>query len=305
MVQQIDYQYIQVPMNLFYLMDANCSKVLTTLVQMNNFYPKEDGYFECAYKTLELACGMSRPVIKASLAGLYLEGIVDVVSVGQGRGKHTNRYKVNVEKFKDYEKINLGIAIMTEDKPIHQVKYKGERFQVPWNEISSEKQSEKGTEKQSEKKVTTNIDNIENIPNIENIDNTKEYNTINNIEDMKVIPIEEKESFYDDSERNLIMVIKEEPTVIKNITPTVNIETPKDDSIFFNEFLDNPTKDYSDLMGDVTSFVRMNITELNILNHKLREYYHQEPSTKYILEKLQFYYLEKINRQYQERTQQA
>ena len=292
-------------MNLFYLMDANCSKVLTTLVQMNNFYPKEDGYFECAYKTLELACGMSRPVIKASLAGLYLEGIVDVVSVGQGRGKHTNRYKVNVEKFKDYEKINLGIAIMTEDKPIHQVKYKGERFQVPWNEISSEKQSEKGTEKQSEKKVTTNIDNIENIPNIENIDNTKEYNTINNIEDMKVIPIEEKESFYDDSERNLIMVIKEEPTVIKNITPTVNIETPKDDSIFFNEFLDNPTKDYSDLMGDVTSFVRMNITELNILNHKLREYYHQEPSTKYILEKLQFYYLEKINRQYQERTQQA
>lgn len=177
MDQQLNYQYIQVPINLFYLMDANCSKVLTTLVQMNSFYPKEDGYFECAYKTLELACGMSRPVIKASLAGLYLEEIIDVVSVGQGRGKHTNRYKVNVEKFKDYEKINLGIAIMTEDKPIHQVKYKGERFQVPWNEITSEKetekQSEKGTEKQSEKKVPTNIDNI---PNIENIDNTKENN---------------------------------------------------------------------------------------------------------------------------------
>lgn len=166
-----DYQFIQVPMNLFYLMDANCSKVLITLVQMNSFYPKEDDYFECAYKTLELACGMSRPVIKSSLAGLYLEGIVDVVSVGQGRGKHTNRYKVNVEKFKDYEKINLGIAIMTEDKPIHQVKYKGERFQVPWDEKPIEKQSEKGTEKQSEKKVTTNINNIENIPNIENINN--------------------------------------------------------------------------------------------------------------------------------------
>lgn len=175
MVQQIDYQFIQVPMNLFYLMDANCSKVLTTLIQMNSFYPKKDGYFECAYKTLELACGMSRPVIKASLAGLYLEGIIDVVSVGQGKGKNTNRYKVNVEKFKDYEKINLGIAIMTEDKPIHQAKYKGERFQVPW----VEKQSEKETEKQSEKKVTTNIDNIPNIENKSNIDNlhnTKEDN---------------------------------------------------------------------------------------------------------------------------------
>lgn len=187
-------------MNLFYLMDANCSKVLTTLVQMNSFYPKEDGYFECAYKTLELACGMSRPVIKASLAGLYLEGIVDVVSVGQGRGKHTNRYKVNVEKFKDYENTPVGIAIMTEDKPIHQAKYKGERFQVPWDE--------KPIEKQSEKKVTTNINNIENIPNIENIDNKEIID--NNIEDMRVIPVEDNDTFYDDSERNLIMTIEEE-----------------------------------------------------------------------------------------------
>ena len=177
MEQHTDYQYIQVPMNLFYLMDANCSKVFTTLIQMNTFYPKEDGYFECAYKSLEMACGMSHPVIKACLAGLYLEGLIDVISVGKGRGKHTNKYKVIVEKFKDYEKTPVGIAIMTEDKPIHQVKYKGERFQVPWDNKPIEKQSEKGTEKQSEKKVSTNIDNIENIPNIENINNKEiEYN---------------------------------------------------------------------------------------------------------------------------------
>ena len=181
MDQQTNYQFIQVPLNLFYLMDANCSKVFITLVQMDSYYPKTDGYFECAYKTLELACGLSRPVIKASLTGLYLEGLLDVVSVGQGRGKHTNRYKVNVEKFKDYEKFNVGIAIMTEDKPIHQAKYKGERFQVPWNEISTEKENEKGTEKQSEKKVTTNIDNI---PNLENIDNEKNiYNESNIVEE--------------------------------------------------------------------------------------------------------------------------
>lgn len=305
MDQQNDYQFIQVPMNLFYLMDANCSKVLITLVQMNNFYPKEDGYFECAYKTLELACGLSQNLIKASLAGLYLEGVIDVFSIGKGRGKHTNRYKVNVERFKSYEGTPVGIAIMTEDKPIHQAKYKGTRFRVPWPFYKDAQEYAQYTAQSiaqgTAQKVTTNI------PNIENIDN-KEIIIDNNIEEMRVTPIEEKESFYDDSERNLIMVIeektiKEEPTVTKNITPTVNIETPKDDSIFFYEFLDNPTKDYSDLFGDVTSFVRMNITELNILNHKLTEYYHREPSTKYILEKLQVYYLEKINRQYQERTQ--
>ena len=173
-----DYQFVKVPMNLFYLMDANTSKVLITLIQMFDFYPKHDGYFECSYKTLELACGLSQNLIKASLAGLFLEGIIDVISVGKGRGKHTNRYKVNVEKFKDYEKTPVGIAIMTEDKPIHQVKYKGERFQVPWDEKPIEKQSEKGTEK----KVTTNINNTDNTNNIR-IDNT----VLNNK------PIEEKE----------------------------------------------------------------------------------------------------------------
>lgn len=304
MEQQKNCKTINTPLNLFYLMDANCSKVFITLIQMNSYYPKEDGYFECAYKTLELACGLSHPVIKACLAGLYLEGLIDVVSVGKGRGKHTNRYKVNVEKFKDYEKTPVGIAIMTEDKPIHQIKYKGERFSLPWNEKNNEKQSEKETEK----KVSTNIDNI---TNIENIDNTKEYNIITKEEDnMLVNVVEDNDTFYDDNERNVIMVIeeetvKEEPTAIKNTTPTVNIEDSQDDSVFFNEFLGNPIKDYSDLFGDVTAFIKMNKTELNILNHKLTEYHHQEPSARYILNNLQYYYQEKINRQHQERTQPA
>lgn len=269
-------------MNLFYLMDANCSKVLTTLVQMNSFYPKEDGYFECAYKTLELACGMSRPVIKASLAGLYLEGIVDVVSVGQGRGKHTNRYKVNVEKFKDYEKINLGIAIMTEDKPIHQVKYKGERFQVPWNEITSEKQSEKGTEKQSEKKVTTNIDNI---PNIENIDNTKEYNIINNIEeDMRVNVFEDRDNFFDDNERNIVMVIEEKKECTVEELKTIYLNT-------FGEFMNNyPGLNYSLLRFNQDTFYDcyrdvVNELVLKIKNESRRE----DIKEKYVLGTLNNY----------------
>lgn len=210
MEQQLDYKRINTPLNLFYLMDANCSKVFITLIQMNSYYPKEDGYFECAYKTLELACGLSQNLIKASLAGLYLEGVIDVFSIGKGRGKHTNRYKVNVEKFKDYEKTPVGIAIMTEDKPIHQAKYKGTRFRVPWPFYKDAQEYAQGTAQSiaqgTAQKVTTNIDNI---TNIENIDNTKEYNIITKEEDMKVIPTIEKESFYNDNERNLVMVIEE------------------------------------------------------------------------------------------------
>jgi hypothetical protein len=211
MEQQLDYKWINTPLNLFYLMDANCTKVFITMIQMNSYYPKEDGYFECAYKTLELACGLSQNLIKASLAGLYLEGIIDVFSIGKGRGKHTNRYKVNVERFKSYEETPVGIAIMTEDKPIHQAKYKGTRFRVPWPFYKDAQEYAQHTAQSiaqsTAQKVTTNIDNI---TNIENIDNTKEYNIINNKEDMLVNVIEDKDTFYDDKERNVVMVIEEE-----------------------------------------------------------------------------------------------
>lgn len=224
-MNQPDCKFIQVPTNLFYLMDANCTKVFITLIQMNSYYPKTDeGYFECAYKTLEMACGMSRSVIKASLAGLYNEGLVDVISVGKGRGKHTNRYKVNVETFKEYENTNLGIAIMTEDKPIHQVKYKGERFQVPWDKKPIEKQSEKG----SEKKVTTNKDNIENEKNRNNIDNKYNINTEDN---MLVNPIEERYTVYDDSERNIVLEIEDKPCSIDELK-TIYLNS-------FGEFMSN------------------------------------------------------------------
>lgn len=188
MNQQNNYQFIKVPINLFYLMDANCSKVLTTLIQMDSFYPKTDGYFECAYKTLEQACGMSQNLIKASLAGLYLEGIINVISVGKGRGKHTNKYKINVEKFQDYENTPVGIAIMTEDKPIHQVKYNGTRFKLPWeSEKNSSTTIAQGTAQSiaqgTAQNLTTNIDNISNIDNIYNInflDNITKENLLNN-----------------------------------------------------------------------------------------------------------------------------
>lgn len=288
MNQHNDYQFIQVPINLFYLMDANCSKVFITLVQMDSFYPKnDDGYFECAYKTLELACGMSRPVIKASLAGLYLEGILDVISVGQGKGKHTNRYKVNVDKFKDYEKTLVGVAIMTEDKPIHQVKYKGERFQVPWDEKRTEKQSERRTEKQSEKKVTTNIDNIENVENIDNIKN------INNKEEMRVIPTEEKESYTDERFRNIVMVIEEKKPCTKEELRTIYINS-------FGELLSNyPSINYSLLrVKKIDSFYECYQDIVNELIMKINQESQRECSKEDVLETLSSY-LDYIQYSYQ------
>lgn len=71
----------------------------------------------------------------------------------------------------------------------------------------------------------------------------------------------------------------------------------KDDSKYYEDFLSNPTKDYSDLLNDVSNFVNMNITELNVLQHNLNEYHQvDEYPTRIILKNLQYFYKEKLER---------
>lgn len=259
MVQQNDYQFIQVPIAVFYLMDADCSKVLTTLIQMQSFYPKtNEGYFECPYKVLEVACGLSQNIINACLAGLYIEGLIDVISFGKGKGKHTNRYKVNVEKFKDYEKTPVGIAIMTEDKPIHKVKYKGTRFKLPWSVFESDdevaqynaQQTAQCIAQHTAQKVTTNINNIENIYNIDNIDN----------------------------------ITKED---------IVSKET-KNEEYYLLSFLDNPVKDYRCLLDNLSFFLNRNYSDLLSLQENLKKKCNCEYTLNDIIQNLQFLYKKKV-----------
>lgn len=176
-----DYKFVKVPINLFYLMDGNCRNVMFTLIQMGDYYPKNEGYFECAYECLMLATGLSQNVVKATLDALYQEGLIDVKSVGKGKGKSTNKYKINDEKFQEYENTPVGIAIMTKDKPIHTLDYKNH-----YSPSFSGNQTGKEIGKEIGKKVTTNIPNITNIENKDNIDNitnidNKEIKELNNL----------------------------------------------------------------------------------------------------------------------------
>ena len=305
MDQQNDYQFVMIPQQLTSCLDANCGKMLTTLLGLSSLMKKEDGWFYRSNKELQLDTRFSQNLVIATLDTLYQAGIINVDCIGKGRGHRSNRIHINFESFKVYQQYSFNDIRNNPNLWIETVPYK--------NHYSPSYCKDKGKEigntlgNRIGKKVTTNTDTTET----SNTSNTKEYNIITKEEDnMLVNVVEDKDTFYDDKERNVVMVIeeetvKEEPTAIKNTTPTVNIEDSQDDSVFFNEFLGNPIKDYSDLFGDVTAFIKMNKTELNILNHKLTEYHHQEPSARYILNNLQYYYQEKINRQSQERTQPA
>lgn len=178
-----NYQFIKVPLHLFYLMDANTSKVLITLVQMSDFYGK-DGWFYRSMNNLEDATGLSQNVIRAALDALYQEGLVNVDTVGISKGKHPNRYKVNTEKFQDYEKYSLDDIISGGVAKIETTKYKTGHFTPSY----MRQQQGQSTGQQTGQKVSTNIDNIDNIENINN-KITKEQ-----ITEVIDIPIIEKEN---------------------------------------------------------------------------------------------------------------
>ena len=173
-------------MHLFYLMDANTSKVLITLVQMSDFYGK-DGWFYRSMNNLEDATGLSQNVIRAALDALYKKGLVNVDTVGISKGKNPNRYKVNTEKFQDYEKYSLDDIISGGVAKIETTKYKTGHFTPSY----MRQQQGQQTGQQTGQKVSTNIENIDNITNIENINNLKNINNLTI--DKPTIELKEKE----------------------------------------------------------------------------------------------------------------
>ena len=101
-----DYKFVKVPINLFYLMDANCSNVFITLIQMNEYCGK-DGWFYRTMGQLELATGLSKNTIRKNLELLQNEGLVVCNKVDKQRYK----FSVVTDNFAKYDKIPLDIII--------------------------------------------------------------------------------------------------------------------------------------------------------------------------------------------------
>lgn len=170
------YNYIKVPINLFYMMDANCTKVLVTLLQMSEYYADDKGWFYRTINHLEDATGLSQNVLRATLDALFQEGLVEIVCVGTGKGKHPNMYRVCVEKFQEYEKMSLDEIISGGVGKIETIKYKNSHYSPSY----MRQQSGQQTGQRMWQKVSTNINNIDNITNIDNIENTDNITNIEN-----------------------------------------------------------------------------------------------------------------------------
>ena len=204
MNQQNDYQFVMIPQQLSSCLDANCGKMLTTLLGLSSLMKKEDGWFYRSNKELQLDTRFSQNLVIATLDTLYQAGIINVDCIGKGRGHRSNRIHINFESFKVYQQYSFNDIRNNPDLWIETVPYK--------NHYSPSYCKDKGKEigntlgNRIGKKVTTNTDTTET----SNTSDTKEYNIINNKEeDMRVIPVEDRDTFYNDNERNIVMVIKD------------------------------------------------------------------------------------------------
>lgn len=166
-MEKKNYQFTQVPTNLFILLDNNCRSMLFTLIQLSSYYADEDGWFFRRWEDLIVESNLSLNLSMATVQTLFNHHIIEAKPTGYGKGRKPNYYKVNFDNFAKYDEISIEDAMKNPDLKIHTVDYKGSNFKLNLVRETVTKVVNKTV------KSENNIDNIENVYNIKNIDNIK------------------------------------------------------------------------------------------------------------------------------------
>ena len=183
-MENINYQFTQVPTKLMILLDVNCRSMLFTLCQLSSHYTKEDGRFFRTNADLALESRLSQKLVIATLDTLYTHGIVEIWSVGKGKGKHANYFKLNLERIKECERLKMD-ELKNPDLQLPMVDYRAKGYSPSYLKKNTQNVSQEiPNDFPRNSQITNNINNIENIDNEDNINNEEiENSNINNIED--------------------------------------------------------------------------------------------------------------------------
>ena len=193
--REIEYQFVAVPLNLFCRLDNNLRSMLFVLIQLQTYYADKDGWFFRSNEDLKAQSNLSENLVRLTIDTLYKEGLIDVESVGKGKGRNTpsNRYKVLWERFKDYEKDDIEMCIKDPRLEIKTPQYKGSHYhpsyldkkemEVTTEAVMADAQVKDKVDDKVENVVKVE-DNIYNIDNKEIIDNKKNVDNIDNIKNI-------------------------------------------------------------------------------------------------------------------------
>lgn len=183
-MEKVEYQFTQVPTKLMILLDVNCRSMLFTLCQLSSHYTKEDGRFFRTNADLALESRLSQKLVIATLDTLYTHGIVEIWSVGKGKGKQANYYRLNYARFKEFESLNMD-ELKNPELQLPMVDYRAKGYSPSYLKKNTQNVSQEiPNDFPRISQITNNINNIENIDNEDNINNKEiENSNINNIED--------------------------------------------------------------------------------------------------------------------------
>ena len=183
-MKKIECQFTKVPTKLMILLDVNCRSMLFTLCQLSSYYADENGIFLRTNADLSDESKLSQKLVIASLDTLFIHGIIEIWSVGKGKGKHANYFKLNLERIKEFERLKMD-ELKNPDLQLPMVDYRAKGYSPSYLKKNTQNVSQEiPNDFPRNSKITNNINNIENIDNKDNINNEEiENSNINNIED--------------------------------------------------------------------------------------------------------------------------
>ena len=202
-LKSLDYQFTAVPTQLMILLDVNCRSMLFTLCQLSSYYSDSSGKFFRTNADLSEESRLSQKLVIASIDTLYRHGIISVWSVGKSNGKHSNYFRLNVDRFKDFERLSMD-ELKNPELQIEMVNYREKGYtpqylkdanvstsaSVPITDIQSisSQDSSFSLPERTSSAISEIIPSVsQNTNNIESIDNTDNTDNIDNIENEDII----------------------------------------------------------------------------------------------------------------------
>lgn len=253
---KINYQFIPVPLKLFYCCDMNCRSLLTSLVQLSTAFKSEKGWFFRTTDDLRHDSLLSENVLRASLDSLYKKNLLSIIyNTSEG-----HFFKVNFEEFEKYENIEFEDCRNDENK-IDTEKYKNSHYSPSYCS-DSDKRKERLKKKmaksehlmaKSEHLMAKSEHHLakseHNIDNISNIDKSLNKNKILNRENDLLENTKEEENLDNGIESILNGIFDDNSTNDKNTNIVTVPASQGKELIDTNEELKQTETNTSDLRG--------------------------------------------------------
>ena len=108
--ENVPYQFTASPLNLLFVLDSDCLKMLNILIQEESFWRSKkqlvDGYFFKSLNDLKEDMFMGNDQdVRLTLEALYINGLIDIIN--QGEQMKASRFKINFEKIVEIDKISI------------------------------------------------------------------------------------------------------------------------------------------------------------------------------------------------------